>query len=114
LSNYELRNINEDEGVMAQIRTQRTAETANIMATVTKQYLPVIDSPAFVRMKSAYFTEKKKKKAFQYNKTHIGNPCKGHDVCEMHSSKTVMRQNLPVQSAPASCSTGQVPSTPVS
>jgi len=38
---------------MAQIRTQRTAETANIMATVTKQYLPVTDSPAFVRMKSA-------------------------------------------------------------
>jgi hypothetical protein len=53
LDNYELRNINEDEGVMAQIRTQRTAETANIMATVTKEYFPVMDSPAFVRTKSA-------------------------------------------------------------
>jgi len=42
-----------DEGLMAQIGTQRNAETANIMTTVTKKYLPVMDSPAFVRAKSA-------------------------------------------------------------
>jgi len=53
LNNYELWNINEDEGLIARIGTQPTAETANIMATVTKQYLPAMDSPAFVRTKSA-------------------------------------------------------------
>ena len=53
LNNCELWNLNEDEGLVAQIGTQRAAETANIMATVTKQYLPVMDSPAFVRTKSA-------------------------------------------------------------
>jgi hypothetical protein len=35
------------------------------------------------------------KKAFLHNKTHIGNPCKGHDVCETHSNKTVLRQSNP-------------------
>jgi len=53
LNIYELLNINEDEGLMAQIRTHRTAETTNIMTTVTKQYLPAMDSPALVRRKSA-------------------------------------------------------------
>jgi len=54
---------------VAQIGTQRAAETANIMATVTKQNLPVMDTPAFVRTKSVYCRLKAKSISVQQN-TH--------------------------------------------